>query len=46
MSTGHLEMLRFLKSLCNPDPKTMMVPYDQVEAAMIKYFGSAVKDVA
>ena len=39
-------MLRTLKSLCNPDPRTMEVPYDQVEAAMIKSFGSTVKVAA
>ena len=46
MSTGHVEMLRTLKSYCNPDPVTMEVPYDQVQAAMIKNFGSTVKDAA
>ena len=46
MSIGHLEILRTLKSLCNPDPVTFAVPYDQVEAAMIKKFGSTVKDAA
>ena len=46
MSIGHLEILRTLKSLCNPDPVTFAVPYDQVEAALIKDFGSVVKDTA
>ena len=41
---GHLEILRTLKALCNPDPKTLAIPFDRVQAAMIKSFGSAVKD--
>ena len=46
MVTGHVEMLRTLKSLCNPDPNTLAVPYDKVQAAMIKSFGSTANDVA
>ena len=46
MATGHVEMLRTLKPLCNPDPVTLAVPYNQVEAAMIKNFGPTVKDAA
>ena len=40
LRTGHLEVLRTLKSLCNPDPRTMEVPYDRVKAAMFKSFGA------
>ena len=46
MVTGHVEILRTLKSLCNPDPSTGAVPWNQVEAAMIKNFGPTVKDAA
>ena len=46
MATGHLEMLRTLKSLCNPDPQTLEVPYDRVRAAMVKSFGSTADDAA
>ena len=40
LRTGHLEMLRTLQSLCNPDPRTMVVRYEGVRAAMFKSFGA------
>ena len=42
MSIGHVEILRTLKSLCNPDPHNIELPYHLVEAQMAKTFGSTV----
>ena len=44
MATGHLEIVMTLKSLCKPHPKTLELPYKQVEAMLIKNFGSVVRD--
>ena len=46
MSIGQVEILRTLKSLCNPDPRNMEVPYHLVEAQMVKSFGSTVYGAA
>ena len=46
LATGHLEMMRTLKSLCKPDPTTLAVPWEQVRAAMIKNFGPIAMDEA
>ena len=45
-ATGHLEIMRTLKSLCKPDPTTMEVPWQRVQAAMAKTFGTCVLDEA
>ena len=42
--TGHLEIMRTLKSLCKPDPKTLEMPYPPVRSALIKSYGSVVND--
>ena len=39
LATGHLEMMRTMKSLCKPDPFTLEMPWENVKAAMIKAFG-------
>ena len=46
LATGHLEIMRTLKSLCKPDPNNMEVPWDRVKAAMLKALGSTVLDEA
>ena len=46
LCTTHMEMLRTLKGLCKPDPRTMEVPWDRVKAQMIKTFGPAARDDA
>ena len=46
LTTGHLEIMRTLKSLCKPDPSTMEVPWGRVKAAMMKAFGPVVQDEA
>ena len=45
-STAHLEILRTLKSLCNPDPKSMEVPFAPVKAQMLKSFGAVAEEPA
>ena len=46
LCTTHLEMMRTLKGLCKPDPRTIEVPWDRVKAQMIKTFGTAARDDA
>ena len=40
--TGHLEMMRTMKSLIKPDPHTLDMPWATVKASMVKAFGNAV----
>ena len=40
--TGHLEMMRTMKSLIKPDPHTLEMPWATVKASMVKAFGTAV----
>ena len=42
--TTHLEMMRTMKSLLKPNPKTLEVPWANVQAAMVKFFGPAALD--
>ena len=44
--TGHLEMMRTLKSLCRPDPRTLEIPWGKVKAAMLKACGPFALDDA
>ena len=46
LCSTHMEMMRTLKGLCKPDPRTMEVPWDRVKAQMIKTFGPAARDDA
>ena len=43
---GHLEMMRTLKSLCRPDPRTLEIPWGKVKAAMVKACGPLALDDA
>ena len=45
-STAHLEILRTLKSLCNPAPQTMEVPFAPVKAQLSKSFGATAEEPA
>ena len=45
-STGHLEMMRTLNSLCRPDPRTLEIPWGKVKAAMLKTCGPFALDDA
>ena len=40
MRTAHMEIMRTLVKLCDPDPKTLMVPFDRGREHLLKLFGS------
>lgn len=42
LETGHLEIMRTLMFLCNPDPHTLEVSWDKVRSAMYPSIGKSV----
>ena len=36
MRTAHMEIMRTLVKLCNPDPQTLEVPFDRVKQQLFK----------
>ena len=44
MRTAHTEIMRTLVKLCDPDPKTLMVPYDRVRDQLLQLFGSTIHE--
>ena len=44
MATEHMKIMRTLVKLCDPDPKTLEVPYDRVRGQLLKLFGSVIDD--
>ena len=44
MRTAHLEIMRTLVKLCDPDPQTLSMPSDKLRGPLLKLFGAVIDD--